>query len=69
MSIMFLLCLLPHWLSGKFFSAMAGRNLLSKSLTSILLVMESKLIPGNWINQTFHTCSCTGYDDCVAKIL
>ena len=44
MTFVLLLALKPHWLSGRFYSAMVGTSLLSRTLASTLPAMESKVI-------------------------
>ena len=51
-----LLALKPHWLSRRISSAMVGMSLWSRTLASTLPEMESRVIPDNWSNQTFHPC-------------
>ena len=52
MSIVPLLALGPHQLSGRIPSAMVGTSLLSKTLPSNLSAMESRVIPRSFLEQS-----------------
>ena len=45
MSVVPLLALKPHWLSGRFSSSMVGTSLLSRTRASTLQAMECRVIP------------------------